>query len=72
MLGQAVLSRRASSETAHAPLVAQQLVQRRLAGDREADERRLEREPDERPDRQAERLAAAATVTTATPSGSVR
>ena len=37
--------------------LAQQLVQRRLARDRDPDERRLERERDERADRQAEPLA---------------
>ena len=49
--------------------LAQQLVQRGLLRDRDADERRLERQGDERRDRQAEPLPSRSTVTTATPVG---
>ena len=46
----------ASTLTASSPRLPQQLVQRGVAADREADERRVERERDERRDRQAEPL----------------
>ena len=57
MLGERVLTLREQGDGARAGL-AQELVERRLARDGEADERWLERQPDERTDREPERLAA--------------
>ena len=59
-------------DTPHSPAPSQHLVERRLARDRDADERRLERQREQRRDRQPGAAPSSSATTTETPDGQRR